>query len=122
MTIAFTRSGGFAGMPGLTVRASVAIKGGGGSVSAERYARALDADEAKRLSAAAESVVSDAGRSVERRDADRSRDAFVYQFSIAIDSGASATIKTTDVAAAASPGLAELVEWARREADAIQSA
>lgn len=116
MTITFLRTGGFAAIPGLRIRATAVLSPDGGRVSAGNYTREMNAAEADALAAAAREAIAEASSSSSLNTA--ARDAFVYQFSIVEDDGAVTAVTAID-AGPSPPALQRLVDWARTESAAI---
>jgi hypothetical protein len=117
MRFSFARMGGIVAAPGLQVRASVRADDTGGEVTSEPdYRRIIDAAEGSALARDARQVAQ--ASVIESRTT--ARDAVRYAFTIETSTGEDADVRASDADAdTATPELARLVEWARREADAI---
>jgi hypothetical protein len=116
VTITFSRTGGFAAVAALRVRAVVTIEHRRGGVESDDYYREIDAAEAEALASDAVAAITE--RRVRTHDATGARDAFRYEFSILPDAGNPETISACDDEPADS-ATGRLVVWARNEAARI---
>jgi len=123
-TLRFTRSGGLVAAPGLTVHARLELldDGSGTVASAPGYRRRLSSDEGLTVLAAIDRLVESPGAT---SDGDSSRDCHRYEFEIRLANGGWQQLSVSGTPLSDSPrgaAVAELVDWARQESDAITSA
>jgi hypothetical protein len=118
MVVSFVRSGGLSGIPGLRVRASATFDEHTGRVTAENYARELAPAEARDLVSIVETI---AASNLSPVPAPGTRDAFTYDFSIAVEDGRNIRAAASD-GTEMPPAWVRLVQWASHESGAITRA
>ena len=123
-TLRFTRSGGLVAAPGLTVHARLELldDGSGTVASAPGYRRRLSSDEGRSVLAAIDRLVESPGAT---GHGDRACDHYRYEFEIQLASGDCQQLSVSGTPlsdTARGAAVAELVDWARQESDAITSA
>jgi len=127
MQIKFSRSGGVASLPGLTVQGTVDLKDDAPRVTDEtaQYARALARPEAEQLRSIALALTTPQAREALARAGGQLRDAYHYDVTVVSADGRSHHVTFNAAGGAESwnrlaPGIGDLIQWIDAEAQKIR--